>query len=90
MNFEQAIKDIQDTLVVVAEIQRRQSQVQKVQAEEIDAVRNLLREGFERHEKRMEQHEARMQHVEQNLSEISDKLNGLIGHMEGLPKQPPQ
>jgi hypothetical protein len=33
MNFEQAMKDVQDTLVVMVEIQRRQSEVQKMQAE---------------------------------------------------------
>ena len=33
MNFEQAIAQTQDTLIVMAEIQRRQAEVQKTQAQ---------------------------------------------------------
>lgn len=75
MNFEQEISQLQDTLVVMAEIQRRQAQVQKTQAEELDA----MREGYKLHEKRMA-------HIEQNLDEISDKLNGLIGFLDGFTR----
>ena len=42
MNFEQEIVRLQDTLVVVAEIQRRQAEVQKMQGE-----------GWALHEQRM-------------------------------------
>jgi hypothetical protein len=72
MNFEQEINQLKDTLIVVAEIQRRQADIQKMQAERIVAT-----------EEGMKLHEQRMSHVELNLSEISDKLNGLIGFMDG-------
>ena len=72
MNYEQAIASLQDTLVVMAEIQRRQAEVQKNQAELID----YLAEG-------RKQHEEWRRHMEVTLSEITDKLNGLIGFNEG-------
>ena len=79
MNFEQEIGQLKDTLVVVAEIQRRQAEVQKIQAQELDAMREQMVKGYELHEKRMA-------HVEQNLEEISDKLNGLIGFMDDFTR----
>jgi hypothetical protein len=72
MDFEQEINQLKDTLVVMAEIQRRQAEVQKMQAERIVAT-----------EEGMKLHEQRMNHVDLNLSEITDKLNGLIGFMDG-------
>jgi hypothetical protein len=72
MDFEQEISRLQDTLVLMAEIQRRQADVQRVQAERIIAT-----------EEGMKLHEQRMNHIELNLSEIMDKLNGLIGFMDG-------
>ena len=81
MNFEQTIRDVQDTLVVMAEIQRRQAQVQKIQAEMLDELREEMREGMKRHEQRME-------HIEITLSEIGDKLNGLIGFMDNFGRRP--
>jgi hypothetical protein len=72
MDFEQEISRLQDTLVLMAEIQRRQADVQRVQAERIIAT-----------EEGMKLHEQRMNHIELNLSEITDKLNGLIGFMDG-------
>ncbi len=80
MNFEQEILKVQDTLVVMAEIQRRQAEVQKIQAEELDAIRERVRKDDELHRKRMA-------HIEQNLEEITDKLNGLIGFMDGFTKR---
>ena len=72
MNFEQEINRLQETLVLMAEIQRRQADVQRIQAERIIAT-----------EEGMKLHEQRMNHIELNLSEITDKLNGLIGFMDG-------
>ena len=59
----------------MAEIQRRQAEVQKLQAEEMSSLREMFREGMSNHEKRMA-------HIEQNLDEASDKLNGLIGYLD--------
>jgi hypothetical protein len=72
MDFEQEISRVQDTLVVMAEIQRLQADLQRIQAERIIAT-----------EEGMKLHEQRMNHIELNLSEITDKLNGLIGFMDG-------
>jgi hypothetical protein len=49
MEFEQEINQLKDTLVVMAEIQRRQAEVQRVQAERIIATE----EGMKLHEQRM-------------------------------------
>jgi hypothetical protein len=83
MNFEQEILKIQDTLVVMDEIERRQAEVYKVQAEQLDAMLEQMRRGYELHEKRMA-------HVEQNLEEITDNLNGLIGFMDDFTRRRPQ
>lgn len=77
MNFEQVTAQLKDTLVVMAEIQRRQ--VQRTQAGELDAMRTQMLKGYELHEKRMAL-------VERNLDEISDKLNGLIAFMDGFTR----
>ena len=70
MNYEQAIKDLQDNLVVIAEIERRQSA--------------LLREHSELIVRMLAESAVFQRRTEQNLSEITDKLNGLIGYMDGL------
>lgn len=77
MNFEQAIVQLQDTLVVVAEIQRRQAAVQKTQAERIAESEETMR-----------LHTQRMNHIDMRLAEITDKLDGLVGFIDGQhPKQ---
>jgi len=84
MNFEQAIRQLQDTLIVMTEIQSRQAEVQKMQTEEValhsDFIRSLKKSRAE--------HEERMRHIELTLSEIGDKLNGLIGFMDGFFRRP--
>jgi hypothetical protein len=72
MNFEQEISRLQDTLVVMAEVQRLQADVQRIQAERIIAT-----------EEGMKLHEQRMNHIDMRLAEITDKLDGLIGFMNG-------
>jgi hypothetical protein len=84
MNFEQAIVQVQDTLIVMTEIQRRQAEVQRTQAEEVALHAQLLRhlrEGMDLHEKRMN-------HIDLTLAEIGDKLNGLIGFVGGFFDKP--
>ena len=83
MNYEEAIKSLQETAIVMAEIQRRQSEVQKLQAAEPNTI--------SKHEQRQRQHEQWFQRIEANLAEITGKLNRLIGSGgDGRPKQPPQ
>jgi hypothetical protein len=77
MNYQQAIKDLQDNLIVIAEIERRQSALRRDHAE-------MLHE----HNKHLAKlHEFRLR-TDQNLAEITDKLNGLIGYMDGLRPPP--
>lgn len=59
----------------MAEIQRRQAEVQKLQAQDLV----FMREGFQLHERRMA-------HIDMRLAEITDKLDGLIGFMGGYFK----
>jgi len=55
MDFAQEINQLKDTLIIVAEIQRRQAEIQKMQAERIVAT-----------EEGMKLHEQRMNHIELN------------------------
>jgi hypothetical protein len=77
MNFEQEISQLKDTLVVMAEIQRRQAEVQKLQAQELDQQRESWA-----------LHEQRMNHIDVRLAEITDKLDGLLGFMDGYFRRP--
>jgi hypothetical protein len=83
MDFEAAIRQLQNTLVVMASIQERQAAVQKTQADELEAVRDFMLESTRRHEEQLRLHEERMARIDQNLIEITDKLNGLIGYLDG-------
>jgi hypothetical protein len=64
MNYEEAIKDIQDTLIVIGEIERRQSAMLREHAEWLHA-----------HDREITNFRLR---TEQNLAEITDKLTGLM------------
>ena len=76
-NLERAVKDLQDNLVVISEIERRQSELLKLHSErlvliEAETAEYRLRTG-------------------QNLAEITDKLNGLIGYVsDQRPPSPPR
>ncbi len=78
MNYEQAIKDLQDTLVVIGEIERRQSVMLREHAE-------MLRKHDLYHDEILEFR----RRTDQNLAEITDKLNGLIGYVDGMPPPRP-
>jgi hypothetical protein len=78
MDMQAAIRELQDNLTVLVEIERRQS--------------SLLREHSE-HIVKLETESAEFRRrTEQNLAEITDKLNGLIGYVGGFepPQRPPQ
>jgi len=57
----------------MAEIQRRQAEVQKLQAAELDAVRE-----------RTLAHDKWSNDLSERLNEIGDKLDGLIGYVDPL------
>lgn len=90
MNFEQAIVQIQDTLTVMVGIQDRQARVQKLQAEELDAMRTMLLESVRTSREQFAIHERRMAKFDEKMLEIEEKLNGLIGYMDGMQKPPTQ
>ena len=73
MNYEQAIKELQDNLIVIAEIERRQSALLHEHSEWI-----AQSEAFQRVT------EEKLAHVSVTLAEIGDKLNGLIGYVDGM------
>lgn len=82
MNMDAVIKEIQDTLTVMVEIERRQSSTLREHNERIMALEQQTAEHYLRSAKYQER-------TDQNLAEITDKLNGLIGYV-GNWKQPPQ
>jgi hypothetical protein len=77
MNYEEAIKELQDNLIVIAEIERRQSEMLREHAEMLHEHNKHLAELLEFRRR-----------TDQNLAEITDKLNGLIGYLDGLRPPP--
>ena len=74
--MQAAIKELQDALVVMAHLEKRQTErLVKTEEEADHLVAFRLRT-----EKEIEEFRHR---TEQNLAEITDKLNGLIGYIEG-------
>ena len=86
-NIEKAMKDLQDTLVVISEMERRQSALLREHSERIV----LIEEDNIKHLERMKNIERFHERTEQNLAEITDKFNGLIGYIAGMnpPHQQP-
>ena len=79
MSWEQAVAEGKDTLVVMAEIQRRQAEVRKLRPQELDAAREQLR-------RIKEIHDARMPSIDRKLDEAADKRNGIIGWLDGFTR----
>jgi len=70
--MQAAIQELQDAMVVMAHIEKRQTEILRSHTEhlaEIDEYRAEIDEYRRR--------------TDQNLAEITDKLNGLIGYIEG-------
>ena len=80
-NIDKAVKDLQDNLLVLSEIERRQSALlrehsQLIVLNEVHIAKlNVESAEFRRR-------------TEENLAEITDKLNGLIGYRAGM--RPPE
>jgi hypothetical protein len=85
MNYQEAIKDLQDTLVVIGEIERRQSVMLREHAEMLRKHAEMLRKHDLYHGEILEF----QRRTDQNLAEITDKLNGLIGYVDGMPPPRP-
>jgi hypothetical protein len=70
--MQSAIKELQDTMVVMAHIE-------KVQSEHISELVDFRIQS----EKLRLQSEEFRRRTDENLAEITDKLNGLIGYVAG-------
>ena len=77
MNYEEAIKELQNSLVVITEVHRESTAILR--------QHNEILEEHNRHFAELQEYRRR---TDQNLSEITDKLNGLIGYMDGLRPPP--
>jgi hypothetical protein len=80
--MEATIKEIQDTLTVMAEIERRQSKLLRDHSERLVIVEEQIAKSRLESAKYQER-------IDLNMAEITDKLNGLIGCVTDW-KQPPQ
>jgi hypothetical protein len=88
MNLEEAVKELQEAMTIMAHLEKRQSAVLLEHSERVVD----LEEQSAKHKERIlaleEQSAIFQQRIDQNLSEITDKLNGLIGYVAG--QQPPE
>jgi len=85
MNYEQAVKELQDNVVVMAEMERRQSAMLRDHAEMLREHAEMLRN----HAEMLRDTSEFRRRTDQNLAEITDKLNGLIGYIDGMPPPRP-
>ena len=72
--MQPAIRELQETAIVMADIQARQAAVLKDQAVWLEGHEKRLHD----HEDRIRRHDEILQRVELNLAEATDKLNALI------------
>jgi len=77
MNFETEIARLKDTLIVTADIQRRQGELQRIQAE-----------GLVTHDKEIAEIRHTLARTGDKLAEMGDKLNGLIDVVDGCIRKP--
>jgi hypothetical protein len=78
MTLEQTVKEIQDAMIVMGELQVRQSRVQKEQAQELDALRTTIREGLAAHNKRMQDHDKLMQELDEWILKLVSGIGELL------------
>jgi len=71
MNFEQEMNQLKDTLVVVSEIQRRQADVLKMQAE-----------GMALHEQRMNHVDLKLAEITDKLDGLIGFMGGQFGDLQ--------
>jgi len=78
--LEAAVKQLQDSLIVISEIERRQSALLREHSELIVSIeRNLASSA-----KIQQGTDFKLQQVTVKLEEVTDKLNGLIGFVGGM------
>src|SRR5712671_3853761 len=83
-NVERAVKELQDNLFVISELEKRQSQLLKIHSQRLVLLESESSEYRRRTDKSLA-------HIATNLEEMTDKLNGLIGYVSGQrPPSPPK
>jgi hypothetical protein len=73
MNYEQLNEDFQNTLAVLAEVERRQSQINRLRAEVLSKQKPPVAEPSEARRR-----------IDRNLAEITVKLNRLVAKKDSL------
>jgi hypothetical protein len=77
-NIEQAVKDLQDAMLVIAEIEKRQSSLLREHSERIVSIERSL---------------ARSAQLDEEIREIQkhgdERLNALIAVVDGMVRKPP-
>jgi ferredoxin-fold anticodon binding domain-containing protein len=84
-NIERAVKELQDNLIVISKLQKRQSELLKIHNQRLV----LLESESAKYRRRTDKSLA---DIATNLEEMTDyKLNGLIGYVSGQrPPSPPK
>jgi hypothetical protein len=77
--MQAAIKELQDTVVVMAHIEKRQT----------EHIRELVEFRIQSEKLQLQSEKFRIR-TEENLAEIADKLNGLIGYIAGQKPEGPR
>jgi predicted nucleic acid-binding Zn-ribbon protein len=77
--MQAAIKELQDAMVVMAHIEKRQSEMLNVHSDYLAEIAEFRH----RTEKNLAEISEFRRRTEQNLAEMTDKLNGLIGYVAG-------
>jgi hypothetical protein len=76
MDMQGAIKELQETAIVMAGIQARQAEALKGHGE-----------WLVEHEHNMAEHDRRMTRIESKLEEATDKLNALTSVVDGVVRR---
>jgi hypothetical protein len=82
MDMDGAVKQLQETAIVMAGIQSRQAEVLKGHGDWLEEHQRVVAT----HDQMMAKHDQMMAEFDRKMLEIEDKLNGLIGYMDGQRK----
>lgn len=90
-SIEQAVKDLQDNLIVIAQIEKRQSEMLLERSQRIVRTEEQIAEDRRQSAAYQRRTDQSLAHIATNLDEMTDKLNGLIGYVSGQqPPSPPK
>ena len=84
MDFEETMRQVQDTLTVMAGIQARQAAVAKEHSNWLEEqTRSIVR-----HNAWLEEHNRLMSEHDRHILEIDEKLNAMINIVDGMRPKP--